>query len=207
MPLLERAGHRAVAMDLPCEDNGATFSDYADVVTRAVENADELVLVGHSLAGLTIPLVAARRPVRRLVFLCAVLPLPGRIPFGPDPTAPEATAPGLELVDHEDRTYTFTAASASTHLYNRCAPSDVVWATSRLRRQSRTPNRETCPLTVWPDAPRTYILASDDQIVLPDYARHVARSRGGIEPLEIDSDHSPFLSNATALARLLISLA
>ena len=36
------------------------------------------MLVGHSLAGLTIPLVAARRPVRRLVFLCAVVPEFGR---------------------------------------------------------------------------------------------------------------------------------
>jgi Asp-tRNA(Asn)/Glu-tRNA(Gln) amidotransferase A subunit family amidase len=36
------------------------------------------VLVGHSLGGLTVPLVAASRPVRRLVFLCGLIPELGR---------------------------------------------------------------------------------------------------------------------------------
>jgi pimeloyl-ACP methyl ester carboxylesterase len=73
-------------MDLPCEDGSLSFDDYA----AAVENVDgeELVLVGHSLAGLTIPLVAARRPVRRLVFLCALVPIPGMTLAGSWPRTP-----------------------------------------------------------------------------------------------------------------------
>jgi hypothetical protein len=74
IPILEGLGHRAFAMDLPCEDPTAGPERYAEVVDRALLPASDLVLVGHSLAGLTVPLVAARRPVRRLVFLCALVP-------------------------------------------------------------------------------------------------------------------------------------
>ena len=78
IPVLEALGHRAWAMDLPVEDPEAGCLRYAEVVDKAIPPADDLVLVGHSLGGLTIPLVAARRPVRKLVFLCALVPVFGR---------------------------------------------------------------------------------------------------------------------------------
>jgi len=65
-----------VTVDLPCEDPAALFDDYAAIVVDALESTDgDVVVVGHSLGGQTIPLVAARRPVRRLVFLCALIGL------------------------------------------------------------------------------------------------------------------------------------
>ena len=78
-PLLQQAGHGVVTMDLPLEDSTATFDTYADVVCAALDDCgDDVVLVGHSYAGNTIPLVAARRPLRHLVFLCAMIPDVGR---------------------------------------------------------------------------------------------------------------------------------
>src|ERR1700691_2739565 len=73
-PLLRQAGHEVVAMDLPIEDGSASFEDYADVVCASLDGyGDDVVVVGHSFGGLTIPLVAARRPVRHLVYLCALV--------------------------------------------------------------------------------------------------------------------------------------
>ncbi len=78
-PLLEQAGHDVVVMDLPLEESAATFDTYADVVCAALADCgDDVVLVGHSYAGNTIPLVAARRPLRHLVYLCAMIPDIGR---------------------------------------------------------------------------------------------------------------------------------
>jgi pimeloyl-ACP methyl ester carboxylesterase len=77
-PLLTDRGHHVIAPDLPCDDPAATFDDYAEVVCDALGRRDDVVVVGHSLAGHTIPLVAARRPVRRLVYLCALVPELGR---------------------------------------------------------------------------------------------------------------------------------
>jgi hypothetical protein len=141
------------------------------------------------------------------VFLRALLPIPGRVPFGHDPDAPPDVAPGLELDGYPDGTFRFTATSAATHLYNSCSPQDAAWATARLRRQSPAPNALPCPLERWPDAPRTYILTRDDRIVMPDHARYVARTRAGVTPIEIDGDHSPFLSNVETVAGLLLTLA
>src|SRR5262245_11984847 len=78
-PLLEQAGHDVVVMDLPLEDGAATFDTYADAVCSTLADCgDDVVLVGHSYAGNTIPLVAARRPLRHLVYLCAMIPDIGR---------------------------------------------------------------------------------------------------------------------------------
>jgi pimeloyl-ACP methyl ester carboxylesterase len=37
VPRLEAAGHGVVAVDVPCDDETATFADYADAVVAAVE--------------------------------------------------------------------------------------------------------------------------------------------------------------------------
>jgi pimeloyl-ACP methyl ester carboxylesterase len=70
-PLLQQAGHDVVAPDLPCDEAPATtFDPYADVVCAALDGCDDdVVVVGHSLGGPTATLVAARRPVRHLVYL------------------------------------------------------------------------------------------------------------------------------------------
>jgi pimeloyl-ACP methyl ester carboxylesterase len=60
-PLLQQEGHDVVTMDLPCDDGSASFETYADVVCAALVGCDDnVVQVGHSFAGSTVALVAAR---------------------------------------------------------------------------------------------------------------------------------------------------
>src|SRR5262249_49061855 len=78
--VLDERGCRSVAVDLPIEDVGVDATGYAKVIATA---AGELgpeppVVVGHSMAGIALPLVPAITPVRRLVFLAALIPEPGR---------------------------------------------------------------------------------------------------------------------------------
>jgi len=71
---LSRRGFQSVAVDLPCDRADAGVDDYAEVVAGALREVDgSLVLVGHSLGGLTIPVVATRRPVALLVYLAGEL--------------------------------------------------------------------------------------------------------------------------------------
>jgi pimeloyl-ACP methyl ester carboxylesterase len=65
IPAVEARGHRAATVDLPPEYQAAGAAQCAAVVACAFASSDDLALVGHSLAGLIIPLVAAERPVRR----------------------------------------------------------------------------------------------------------------------------------------------
>lgn len=77
-PELERLGHRVITMDLPISDPVLGAADYAQAIGAALDPGSEPMLVGHSMAGLITPLVAARRPVRKLVFLAAFLASPGK---------------------------------------------------------------------------------------------------------------------------------
>jgi Alpha/beta hydrolase family len=208
IPRLEALGHRALAMDLPCEDRAAGATRYAEVVDRAIGPASDLVVVGHSLAGLTIPLVADRRPVRRLVYLCALVPEPGRRLVDQLAANPEIyhavlrAHPG-RITDPDGTVWFRDAAAARDVFYQDCAPEDVSWAFARLRPQAAAPRRETCPLATWPPVETTYILCREDRAVSPDWSRRVAKERLGIEPIELDGSHSPFLSCPSALAALL----
>jgi pimeloyl-ACP methyl ester carboxylesterase len=74
IPELQALGYHAATVDLTPEDQEAGAAHCATLVEEAFESIDDLVLVGHSLAGLITPLVAA---AHRLVFLHALLPRPG----------------------------------------------------------------------------------------------------------------------------------
>ena len=205
-PELERLGHRVLTVDLPCDDAAATFTTYADVVVRALEGEPEdVVVVGHSLAGLTIPLVAARRPVRRLVFLCALIAAPGRSLNEQARTEPGMHPPGYaaglgEPDGQGRRSWTDFELTRAT-LYADCREDDARAAFERLRPQARTPYAEPCPLDALPDVERSYVVCADDRIVGPDWSRRAARERLSVEPVELPGSHSPFLSRPADLAR------
>jgi len=55
-PELERRGHRVITMDLPISDPTLGAADYAKAVEAALDPDTEPILVGHSMAGLVIPL-------------------------------------------------------------------------------------------------------------------------------------------------------
>ncbi|OBF41087.1 hypothetical protein A5724_05815 [Mycobacterium sp. ACS1612] len=211
IPELEALGHRAIAMDLPCDDSSATFDDYADVVCAAVTGvAGDLVLVGHSLAGQTIPLVAARRPVRRLVYLCAIPASPGQSLLqqlsDPDMLNPDYVK-GLGAPDSQART-TWVDEDVLYHLvFGDCNRKTVSWASMRLRPQATIHYELPCSLSAYPIVDTTYVLCDGDRMVNPSWSRRVARDWLNAELVELPGDHSPFLSRPAELAAVLDRLA
>jgi pimeloyl-ACP methyl ester carboxylesterase len=207
-PELEARGHRVVAPDLPCDDPNATFETYAEVAVRALEaEGEDVVLVGHSLAGNTIPLVAAQRPVRRLVYVCALIPKPGLSFNEQMASEPDTLIPGhqrgLGAPDEQGRTRWEDEAGARSTFFADCDDADARWAFERLRPQARAPYYVECPLEAFPPAPRTYVVCTEDGIVNPERARQVARGRLAAELVELPGSHSPFLSRPKALADVL----
>src|ERR1700743_2862555 len=79
-PLLQEAGHEAIAVDLPGDDPTAGLPEYARLVASAIDSRDNVVLVAMSLGGFTAPLVAAEHPVSAMVFVNAMIPRPGETP-------------------------------------------------------------------------------------------------------------------------------
>jgi pimeloyl-ACP methyl ester carboxylesterase len=203
-PELRTRGHDVLAMDLPSEDVLAGCARYAEIVMDEIGDASsDLVLVGHSLGGLTIPLVAARRPISRLVFLCALIPQPGRSlldQIQDDPAMFSDGFDGAPARDELGRSYWDDPDLAMRQLFSGCEQSDAAAATARLRPQARTPNVEPCPLEKWPDVSAVYILGKDDATVRPAWSRRAARERLGVEPVELEGGHAPFLSHPAELA-------
>jgi Alpha/beta hydrolase family len=201
-PELEARGHGVVAVDLPSEDPSLGSADYAAAVVRALEGvADEVVVVGHSLAGLAIPLVAVARPVQRLVFLCALLPELGLSLRDQEGVFVDGFGAAL-VRDELDRSY-WPEGEAERGMYPECPPTTAAWASARLRRQSHLPSLETALLETWPEVEKTYILGKHDHAVDPAWSRRAARERLGVEPVELDAGHSPYLTCPREFAGLL----
>jgi pimeloyl-ACP methyl ester carboxylesterase len=206
-PELERRGHRAVAMDLPSEDPDATFSGYADVVLAALPaEEDDIVVVGHSLAGQTIPLVAARRPVRRLVYLCALIAVPG-LSFAEDSQRAEPPMViyrnGLGELDRHGRRRWVDFELVWSEMYADCDEATARAAFDRMRLQATGPYRLPCPLDAMPDVESVYVMCSEDRMVNPAWSRAAAPERLGVDPVVLPGGHSPMYARAGELADLL----
>ncbi len=206
---LERRGHHGLAVDLPSEDPDAGALEYANTAVDAFAAGDEnLIVVGHSLGGLTIPLVAQRRPVARLVYLCAMLPRPGRAHDSITEVEPDMVLPGPA-----DGAYTDATGATRWHpevaaawFFADCPPEVAWWAAGQLRGQCWKITEETTPLGSWPGVPSSAVIGSHDPVINPTWSRHVIPALLGMSPIELDCGHSPFLSKTGLLADTLVGL-
>jgi pimeloyl-ACP methyl ester carboxylesterase len=207
---LERLGHVARAVDLPCDDPDVGCEGYATTVVDAIADLDgDVVVVGHSLGGLTIPRVAAVRPVRALVFLCALVPVPGsslvdqmRADDGP---LPAGFGAALQR-DARGRSF-WPQGTAASGMYPDCSEADARWAAARLRPQGQLPSTDPAPRSPLPGVPRVSVVAAEDAAISPAWSRRAARELLGVEPVELPGGHSPFLTRPAELARLLVDVA
>jgi pimeloyl-ACP methyl ester carboxylesterase len=210
VPELDARGHRSVAVDLPIEDPAAGLTRYAEIVADALSEADDdVILVGHSFAGSTIPLVTRQRPVAQLVFLCSLVPRPGES-VTDRYTTERVYVPGFvgNTATRDDRaSYWPDPGAAIRCFYHDCIAADAEWAVARMRAQSPTPRLEPWPLDALPDVPRASILCRGDRVIDPAWSRTMSRELLGVEPIELEGGHSPFLSRPAELAALLARLA
>jgi hypothetical protein len=76
---LERRGFQCLLLRSEHAASGTPNHDRARAVVEALKDVtDDVVLVGISNQGLFMPLVAAQRPIRRIVMINAVVPTPGK---------------------------------------------------------------------------------------------------------------------------------
>jgi len=185
--LVERS-HDVVAPDLPCDDDSAGLSEYADTVIEAIGERTNLVVVAQSLGGFTAPLVCERVPVKLLVLVAPMIPVPGEAPadYWTDTRYDE------EVREHYDDDVAL--------FYQDVPPELVSEALKRGRTQSEARMGEPSPLKAWPDVPTRVLLCRNDRLFPARFLRRVARERLAITPDEIDSGHTPALSRPKELA-------
>lgn len=195
---LRERGHDVVAPDLPCDDDEAGLTQYADTVIDAIGDRTELIVMAHSFAGFTAPLVCSRVPVDLLVLMAAMVPLPGEAP------GDWWSNTGWEAARQEQDERDGRAPDDDIALFLHDIPPDLAAeAIRRGRGQSGTPFATPWPLTTWPDVPTKFLLCRDDRFFPPAFLRRVVWERLGITPDEIDGSHCVPLSRPVELAERL----
>ena len=208
--VLRQRGHDVITMDLPCSDPAAGLEEYATAVLDAIGDAPDVVLVGHSLGGLTVPIVASRRPVRELVLLAALVPKPGAsmaddVALVPEVFTAEWATYSAEQTSDETGAARWPTAVAAAVFYHDCSEEQTAAAVAQLRPQVWTPAIQPNPLGAYPDVPTHAIVCAEDRVLQADTCAQLAEARFGARVTRLGGGHSPMIAQPEALADALTS--
>ncbi|GAA2390305.1 alpha/beta fold hydrolase [Catellatospora methionotrophica] len=197
---LTARGHEAISVDLPAEDDKAGLPEYADAVDAAVGERAEPVLVALSLGGFTAAAVAARRPVAGIVFVNAMIPLPGETASAWGEVTGSAEA-RRELALRQGRD-----PDADVDLradFFQDVPEDLIaYALSHDRDESERIFGDPCVFEAWPAVPIRVLTGRDDRMFPAVFQQRVARERLGVEAELLPGGHLVPLSHPVEVADL-----
>ena len=205
VPLLRAAGHQALAIDLPGDDERAGLPEYAGLVARAIdaaEPADDVVIVGQSLGGFTAARVVAERRVHALVFVNAMIPAPGEsagqwsADVGQEQAARAAAEQGGYSPDFDEESW----------FLHDVDPLVVAEGAPYQRPEAGIAFESTWDVDGWPDVPIHVVTGRDDRLFPLALQQRVARDRIGVEPVVLPGGHLVALSHPVELANHLLSL-
>lgn len=205
---------RVLAVDLPGragkpgELSTITISDWVDSVVADVDDAglEDVVVVGHSLGGVTVPGVVAKlgaRRVREMVLLAAFVPPQGKSVADTlrGPLAPLARAAGWI-----HRSFPMPAFAARLAFCNGMTAEQRKFAMSRLCLESPAVIVEPVDRSDMPgEVPRMWIMTTSDRALSIRQQRRSIQSLGGVDTLIcVDSCHDVMISEPNWLARVFI---
>jgi hypothetical protein len=204
VPILQDAGHEAVAVDLPSGDPTAGLRDYADTIVKAAAGLHEPVLVAQSMAGFTVPFVAERMPLSRIDLVAAMIPAEGEtLSDWWGNTGHSEARRAAERAAGRDPDAPFDPVVTFLHDVRQ----EVIDASAEQQRheQSDRPFEEGIPMPAWPDVPTRFLLCRDDRFFPADFQRRQTRDRLGLTADELSGGHCPALARPDALAAYLMS--
>lgn len=217
---LRSAGHTVEAFDLPGSGDdqtppeGVTLDAYADRICDALADSDEpAILVGHSMGGVAITEAAGRSPKRisLLVYVAAFMPQHGQslLDLTHTPEGKDDQVQANLVVEGDPPIATLPVAAARDVLYASCTDEQAAWAGARMRPQAVAPF--ATPVLI-DDArayalPRAYVICIRDRAIPVALQRRMVSETPCVEVIELDTDHSPWLSATDELVTALGQLA
>ena len=199
---LELHGHRTHPVDLPVDRPELLAGDYADIMRKQVGHIAEPIVLAHSGSGTLLPAASKALKARHRVWLAAWVPNP-HASFIEEVRANPTETFNPDWIGKDP---TKDSSVAINFLYHDCDQATIDWAL--------TTRRLFMPLAVYnqrialdDDIPSSYIVASIDRTIRPDWQRRMARERLRIEPLQIVTGHCPHISAPERLAQLLAHIA
>jgi len=221
LPGLREAGHTVETFDLPGQGSDQTPIEQVDLDAYARRTCEVLaagepaVLVGHSMGGMVITQAAARTPeqVVQLVYLAAFLPGDGQslLELTHYPEAAGDQVQANMVVEGDPPVARLPAEAVKVALGECCTDTQLAWLIEHTVSQPVVPF--TQPFRLDPDRaeafaalPRAYITCLRDRAIPPQMQRRMFTDAGCDPVVEIDADHSAWLSRTddvvTAVDRL-----
>lgn len=203
-----------VAVDLPGRGRrpaplgSVTYADCARAVVEDVDAAgfDEVVLVGHSLGGCSVPPAMALLGdrVRHAVFCAAMVPAAGT------GTMHELRADVREHVEESqaERRETMDPAQAKRYFGNDLDDERFAWCIERLVPEAEGLTTEPVDLSALRrPVPRTWVRTTNDAILPPGTQARFAARVGAGSTIDLDAGHMCMISQPAALAEILQGIA
>ena len=217
VPILEKAGHRAIAIDLPGMGSDktpiqdVTMKTTVEKICALIDSVPgKVILVGHSKNGIMISQAAEYRPdkIEKLVYLAAYL-----IPNGK--TQREYSIQDTEgwlkpyVTQHPDTgSHTLQPEIYREGLYHDC--EEEITELAKVLLSHEPVESGITPLQLsdanFGRVPRVYIECTEDRAVTP----FIQRKMYGETPCEkvysLPTSHSPFFSRPKELVEILLNL-
>jgi pimeloyl-ACP methyl ester carboxylesterase len=216
--LVPRLDGEVLAVDLPGRGSRPAalsdigLADFADAVVEEIGDHEDVVLVGHSLAGITLPQVTARIPgrLRHVIYVSCAVPTAGRAvadvlaTFGPA-AAEVAAELGAASVTTDGRLHDDLAIAMF------CTGMDEPTTRSVLDRmvpEAMGPVAEPVDLAgLAADVPRTYVrLLRDASLTIPTQDEMIA-NLAPVDVVDLDAGHMAMISHPGQLASVLTAVA
>ena len=202
-PLLKAAGHDAVAVDLPGDDDKAGLDEYTELAVAAIGGRADTVLVAQSLAGFTAAMTSARVPLAMLVFVNAMIPEPGETPG----EWWEHTNHKAARVEAAKRGGYSPKFDVDTYFLHDVPPEVAADGAPHQREEADVVFTSPCRFERWPEIPIHVVGGADDRFFPIDFQKRVARERLGLELAVVPGGHLCALSRPRELVDHLLGLA
>lgn len=218
VPLLQDAGHIVIAVDLPGHGKNpkpihqVTLSNYVNHVCQIIDSqSDPVILVGHSLGGITISQTAEERSdkIKYLVYLTAMMPRSGE-------SRMDISARVNEIPKVAEARISVTGGAASIIrnesikplFYGDCLEEDVAFAKKNLVPQATQILHAQVKLSgnIYGNVPRVFIECLMDEAIPLQMQRRMVADMPCERVLSLNTSHSPFFSAPNELADHLLSL-
>jgi len=218
VPILKDKGHSAIALDLPGSGKDktpisqVTLDCYTQKIFKVLDIQPEpVILVGHSLGGLSITQAAEYRPdkIKILVYLTAFLLQDGQSRLSVRDQDPESLTP-KNTIYSEDKTYSIVnPEGAKANFCADCSEKDIAIAKSLLCSQAIAPIATPMHITQknFGRIPRVYIQCLQDKAISPSMQKKMYTASPCQKVISLNTSHSPFLSAPIELVAHLLTIA
>ena len=217
-PILEENGHTVATPDLPGHGEDKTpivdvsLAAYTERVCQVLDQqSGKVILVGHSLGGLTVTQAAEQRPdnIELIVYLTAFLLKDGESRMSIREREPGGSAlpPNLEM--YPEKGYALVKDEGlKPSFYHDCSDEDIAWAKAHLGSQALEPMG--APIVAsnqnFGRVRRVYIECLQDHALVPEFQKQMYTELPCEQVISMHTSHSPFMSAPRELANHLMSL-